>query len=233
MRMAHGLVGAVAGAMLALVSGPAVAGTLVGKIDLPSSLPNRPKPVEPGFVERFENPVTPVRPMAVLARMVIVVEGDETPAAPPRVQWNLVGESFNHPVIAAPAGAEVTIVNNSKTARTLVAKEDPKLIEAGPINPTGPKTFRPTESGKVYTITDKDAPHLIGRVVVVNTQYIAYPDESGHFEIENMPPGSYKLKIWYDEGWIKRTDDSVEVTAKGKTDINLKIASDAFASSKK
>ena len=56
MRMAHGLVGAVAGAMLALVSGPAVAGTLVGKIDLPSSLPNRPKPVEPGFVERFENP---------------------------------------------------------------------------------------------------------------------------------------------------------------------------------
>ncbi|CAN5352495.1 hypothetical protein BH11MYX1_BH11MYX1_15780 [soil metagenome] len=233
MRMAHGLVGAVAGAMLAVVSGTSGAGTLVGKIDLPSQLPNRPSPVEPGFVERFENPVTPVRPIAVLARMVVVVEGDEKPAAPPRVQWNLVGESFNHPVIAAPAGAEVTIVNNSKTARTLTAKEDPKLIEAGPINPTGPKTFRPTESGKVYTIIDKDAPHLIGRVVVVNTQYIAYPDESGHFEIDNIPPGSYKLKVWYDEGWIKRTDDSVEVTAKSKTEINPKIASDAFASPKK
>ncbi len=233
MRMAHGLVGAVAGALLASVPGTAVAGTLIGKIDLPSTLPNRPKPVEPGFVERFENPVTPVRPVAVLARMIVVVEGDEKPAAPPRVQWNLVGESFNHPVIAAPAGAEVTIVNMSKTARTLVAKEDPKLIEAGPINPTGPKTFRPTESGKVYTIIDKEAPHLIGRVVVVNTQYIAYPDESGHFQIDNLPAGSYKLKLWYDEGWIKRTDDAVVVTAKGKTDINPKIASDAFASPKK
>jgi hypothetical protein len=101
-----------------LASGPASAGTLVGKIELPSNLPVRPKPAEPGFVERYENPVTPVRPLNVTQRMVIVVEGDEKPAAPPRVQWNLVGESFGHPVIAAAAGAEVTIVNQSKTERT-------------------------------------------------------------------------------------------------------------------
>jgi hypothetical protein len=214
-----------------LASGPVSAGTLVGKVELPSNLPGRPKPAEPGFVERYENPVTPVRPLNVTQRMVIVVEGDEKPAAPPRVQWNLVGESFGHPVIAAAAGAEVTIVNQSKTARTLVAKEDPKLIEPGPINPTVPKTLHPPEAGKVYTIVDKDAPYLVGRIVVVNTQYIAYPDESGHFEIENIPPGSYKLKIWFDTGWIGRPDENITISAKGKTDINPKLGADAFAGS--
>jgi hypothetical protein len=214
-----------------LASGPASAGTLVGKVELPSNLPVRPKPAEPGFVERYENPVTPVRPLDVTQRMVIVVEGDEKPAAPPRVQWNLVGESFAHPVIAAAAGAEVTIINQSKTARTLVAKEDPKLIEPGPINPSGPKTLHPNEAGKVYTIVDKDAPYLVGRLVVVNTQYIAYPDESGHFEIENIPPGSYKLKIWFDTGWINRPAEDVNISVKGKTDINPKLGADAFAGS--
>src|SRR3569833_635006 len=195
-----------------MASGVASAGTLVGKIELPSNLPARPKPAAPGFVERYENPVTPVRPLNVMQRMVVVLEGDEKPAAPPRVQWNLVGESFGHPVIAAAAGAE----------------EDPKLIDPGPINPSGPKTFHPAEAGKVYTITDKDAPYLVGRVVVVNTQYIAYPDESGHFEIENIPPGSYKLKIYYDSGWLNRPDEDVNISAKGKTDINPKLGADAF-----
>lgn len=230
MRRPLVLVGAVVGA----VSGPAaIAGTLVGKIDPPTQLPARAKPAEPGFVERYENSVMPVKPVNIMARMVVVVEGDEKPAAPPRVQWNLVGETFNHPVIAAAAGAEVTIVNQSKTARFLSAKEDPKLLEAKPLNPSGPTTFHPPEAGKVYTIVDKDATHLVGRVVVVNTQYIAYPDADGHFEIENIPPGAYKLKIFYDTGWLNRPDEAVDVGAKGKTEINPKLAAEAFAPAKK
>ncbi|HEY0251776.1 MAG TPA: hypothetical protein VGC41_09625, partial [Kofleriaceae bacterium] len=101
---------------------------MVGKIDLPAALPHRPPPgsagaAPKGFVDRTENPVTPVHSINVTQRMIVVVEGGDTPVAPPRVQWNLVGESFTHSVIAAPAGADVVIVNQSKTARTLVSKE--------------------------------------------------------------------------------------------------------------
>ena len=52
----------------------------------------------------------------------------------------------------------------------------------------GTYPIRVTETNKVLTITDKDAPHLRGKVIVVNTQYIAYPDESGKFEISELPP---------------------------------------------
>ncbi len=208
--------------VLLVIPSAASAGTLVGKLELPQA-PERPPAPSKGFLDRVENPLAPVQTTNVPHQMVIIVEGDEKPATPPQVTWDLVGNSFARPVIAAPAGAEVVIKNSSKAAHTLVAKEDAKLVPPGPINPTGPKSFRATDPGKVYTITDPEAPYLQGKLVVVNTQFIAYPDDSGKFEIDDIPPGAYKVKVWYRDGWLDRPDDSVTVAAKGKTDVNLKI----------
>ena len=47
-----------------------------------------------------------------------------------------------------------------------------------------------------------------------------------------MPAGSYKLKIWYRDGWLERPADTVEIGAKGKTEFNPKVA-DAPAAPKK
>jgi len=219
------------GAALALLAfaSSARAGTLVGKLDLPPA-PDRPPVTQRGFLDRVENPLAPVRKVDVTGDMVIVLEGDDKPVSPPMVTWELVGDSFAHHVVAAPAGAQVVIKNVSRTARTLIANEDPKLIPEGPINPTGPKSFRVTDVGKVYTIGDPDAAYLHGTLVVVNTQYIAYPDDSGHFEIHDVPAGNYKLRIWYRTGWVERSDDAVTVGAKGKTTVNPKVPAGAFAS---
>jgi hypothetical protein len=213
-------------ACIVLLSIPSAvsAGTLVGKLELPQA-PERATAGFKGFLERSENPLAPVQPVNVPRQMVVVLEGDEKPATPPQVTWELLGNSFGRAVVAAPAGADVVIKNASKTPHTLVAKEDAKLVPAGPINPTGSKSFRATEPGKIYTITDPDAPYLQGKLVVVNTQFIAYPDDTGRFEIGDLPAGSYKLKIWYRDGWLERPADSVEVGAKGKTEFNPKVAS--------
>jgi hypothetical protein len=204
------------------------AGALVGKLELPTQLPERPPQQTKGFLERAENPLAPVSPLDVKPLMFVVLEGGDTPVAPPQVNWELVGDSFSRPVIAAPTGAEVVIKNVSKTPRTLAAKEDPKLI-TGPINPTGPKTFRPTKAGDVYHFIDADAPHLKGTVVVVGSQYIGYPDDSGKFEIKDVPAGNYKLKVWYADGWVAGADADVSIKAKGNTDFNPKVPAAAFA----
>ena len=213
---------------LLLFAATAHAGTVTGKVELPSNPPRPPLQVK-GFLDRFENPLAELRPPAVARQMVVVLEGDEKPVSPPQVVVELLGETFSRRVVAAPAGAEVLIKNVSKTARTLVAAEDPKLIPQGPINPTGPKSFRVTDVGKVYTIGDKDAPHLRLKVFVVNTQYVGYPDDSGKFEIDGVPPGAYKVKVWYADNWLQRDDETVNVSAKGKTDVNPKIPAAAFA----
>lgn len=215
-----------AAAVVSIAHGRARAGTLVGHFDVPQLAP--PPPATHGFLDRTENPFTPVRG-DVTRQIVIVLEGDEKPGSPPQVTWDLVGESFARPVIAAPAGAEVVIRNTSKTARSLGAREDEKLLDPGPLNPTATKSFHVAAAGKVFTIADKDAPHLVGRVIVVNTPYVAYPDEAGHFQIDNVAAGNYKVKIWYRDRWLDRPDDSVDIPAKGKIDFNPKLAAGAFA----
>jgi hypothetical protein len=152
-----------------------------------------------------------------------VLEGDTKPEGGGQVTWDLVGESFARPVVGVPLGGELVIKNLSKTARTLTALEDPKLLPAGPINPTGPKSFRATET-KIYTITDKDAPHLRGKVVVVATPFIATADANnpGKFDFPDVPEGTYQLRIFYKDNWIDRPDETVTVGAK-KQEITAKV----------
>jgi hypothetical protein len=212
----------VAFAVVGVFAGVATAGTVTGKLELPAA-PDRPPVVTKGFLDRVENPLAPVKGANVTSQIVVVLEQDgakvESPAA---VNWDLAGESFSRPVIGAPVGAEVVIKNTSKTARNLTANEDPKLIPAGPINPTGPKSFRPTEP-KIYTIVDKDTPHLKGVLVVVNSKHVATVDAAGKFDFGDVPEGEYKLRVFYRSGWVDRPDDAVKVGSKGKTDVTVKI----------
>ncbi|MEO7092296.1 MAG: hypothetical protein ABI175_03530 [Polyangiales bacterium] len=210
------------------ISGEVVAGPVIGKLELPPA-PERPAVATKGFLERVENPLAPARGVTVTPFMVVALEGAEKPGSPGQINWDLVGESFSRPVIGAAIGAEVVIKNTSKTARTLVAAEDPKLVPAGPINPTGPKSFRVTEA-KVYTIGDPDAPHLKGKLVVVNTPFVSNVDDSGKFEFADVPEGSYKLRVYYKDAWLDIAQD-VNVEKKGKTEVSVKVP--AFGAGKK
>ncbi len=198
------------------------AGPVVGKLELPPA-PERAPIATRGFLDRAENPLAPVRPVVFTPYLLVVLDAAEggKPSAPAQVAWDLVGDSFARPVVGAPVGAEVVIKNVSKVARTLVALEDPKLVPSGPINPTGPKSFRVAEP-KILTITDKDAPHLQGKLVVVNSTHIANVDDAGKFEFAEVPEGSYKLRVFYKDAWLDGATD-VNVGAKGKTEVNPKV----------
>jgi hypothetical protein len=193
--------------------GTTSAGTLVGRVELPPA-PERPPVAVKGFLDRAENPLANIRQPAVAPFIIVALEGEPKPASdPPQVKWDLAGDSFSPPVIAAQVNANVVITNLSRAPRTLVAAEDPKLIPPGPVNPTGPKSFRVTDA-KVYTIGDKDAAHLKGRLVVVNTPYVTTVDNTGKFQFE-APPGSYKLHVFYRDSWTK-VEETVNIPAKGR-----------------
>jgi hypothetical protein len=222
---------AVIAGVIAASAGAGWAGTVVGKIDLPPA-PERGPVIAKGFVDRIENPLADIKKQNIAPYLIVALEGDQRPAAPAQVTWDLVGESFARPVVAVPVGAEVVIRNQTKVPRTLAAAEDAKLI-VGPLNPTGTKSFRATEPA-TFTIGDKDAPHLRGRIVVVATTHVASVDDAGRFEMTDVPDGSYKLKIYYYDpiaeahgkhsDWLLTTD--VTVASRGKvsrTDVNVKL----------
>jgi hypothetical protein len=225
-RLRTGLVVITCGVSWAL-AGDGLAGSATGRLALPPA-PERPEPVAKGFVDRVENPLAPVRPVALTPYLIVVLEGEARPQSPGQVSWDLVGESFARPLIAAPVGAEVVIRNVSRTSRMLAAAEDPKLLPKEVINPTGPKSFRVKEP-KIYTIGDADAPHLEGTLVVVNTPYIATVEPSGKFEFSGVAEGSYKVRVFYKDRWLALPDETVNVPSKGRAEITVKVPAAAFA----
>ncbi len=205
-------------------SASADANPVHGKLELPTTAPERPPPSVRGFVERVENPKKDIQAVNVTPYLLVVLENDTSkPDNPGQVKWELAGDSFAKPVIGAPLGAQVVVKNTSHTARTLVAVEDAKLIGNGLVNPKiGEKSFTVTEP-KIYTITDKDTPHLIGKVVVVSSPYIANVGPDGKFELD-APEGSYKVRVFYKDRWLDQSE-SLTVTAKGKSEPTIKITS--------
>jgi hypothetical protein len=201
---------ALASAVIAAWSAPAAAGTVTGKLELPPG-PELPQMTQPGFVARSENAMQ--TPLATpVAPYVFVLLDGTPPGAPPQVNWDLLGESFAHPVVAAMAGAEVVIKNGSKTSRTLTVDEDPKLLGNEVLNPSGAKTIR-VAAGKAYTVHDIDAAYVRGRIIPVPTPYIGYLDATGKFDITDVPDGTYKLRVYYKDGWLD-VDQNVTITAK-------------------
>lgn len=227
---------------IAALVGPVQAGTVVGKLELPAP-PERGPVIARGFVDRIENALADIKKPSVAPYLVVILEGEDRPSsAPVQVNWDVVGESFARPVVAVPVGAEVVIKNQTKIARTLVAAEDAKLI-TGPLDPTKTRSFRAAQP-TVYTIADKDAPHLRGKLVVVATPYVAAVDDSGRFEIADVSDGSYKLRVFYYDplgeahgkpsGWLYTTD--VTVAPKGRstrTEVNAKLPPLTAAAGKK
>ena len=66
-----------ASVFLLLFAAAAHAGTVTGKLDLPSTALPRPPVQMKGFLDRVENPLAPVKPVSPTTQMVVVLEGDE------------------------------------------------------------------------------------------------------------------------------------------------------------
>jgi plastocyanin len=63
-------------------------------------------------------------------------------------------------------------------------------------------------------------PEMSGTLVIVATPYFAVTDSDGAFEIKNVPPGTYTLKTWTEDG--KATTQSVTVAA-GTANVELTV----------
>jgi len=62
-------------------------------------------------------------------------------------------------------------------------------------------------------------PEMEAFVVAVPTPYFAVTDESGAYAIEDVPDGSYTVKVWHP----KLKEKSVEVTVEGDTDLDVEL----------
>ncbi len=81
------------------------------------------------------------------------------------------------------------------------------------------KPFTFTDLGTVPLLCNVH-PEMSGYIIVVPTPYFALTDKEGNFEIKDVPPGQYTLKIWSEDA--KPGTQAVTVGA-GVTNVSLSV----------
>jgi plastocyanin len=83
------------------------------------------------------------------------------------------------------------------------------------------KSFTFKEPGCAATLLCNVHPEMEGFVYVVETPYFAVSAKDGMYEIKDVPPGKYTLKIWHEK--LKGQEVAVEVPEKGSTTVDFEI----------
>lgn len=152
-----------------------------------------------------------------------VVYLDKVPgkhAAPKKaVRMDQKGQKFRPKVLPVVAGSTVEFVNSDNTGHNVFSPDNEKYD----LGTWGKGEHRSRKFAKqgVYTQLCKMHPSMIGYIVVLQNPYFAVTKKDGSFEIANVPPGTYTLKVWNERKKAK----AVKVTVKaGETaEATIKI----------
>lgn len=206
-------------------------GTVTGVVALPA--PDRrgePPVLNEGFVPRARNPLKAPRAFDPLPWVVVVLDGgdvDPADAAPPKtpVRYDVVGESFEVPLLPVVTGAKVEIKNVGKGSPRVYSPQESELLPGDPINPKGVRTSEAiAEPHRLIELRDHDSAHLRGHLVAFHHAYFALPDDSGRFEIAGVPAGTWTVKIWYRDGWIELPQKvTVSVSRRGARSVKVEL----------
>ena len=209
------------GAVLALVAGPAVAGTFTikGTVRLPEG--SRSTRLYGGYW-RLENGNVPVQTAGgAKAETVVVLENLKgAHAPPPRTVTVEIGGLDARPrlVIMGP-GSVVEIKNTGKMTHELSTPEASAIMPPERLGPGSTRHVKfPTAGG--YVIRDAEYPHIMISVIVVDSPYYSTLDEKGGFSIASVPDGKAKLRIWTRGAWASEQ----EIETGKREDLNIKVA---------
>lgn len=206
-------------------------GTVTGTIAVADASKRGEPPIKSvGFVRRARNALKAPRPFDPTPYLVVVLEGG-TPAPedaqpPPQMpRYTIIGESFDVPVMPVVAGSAVEIKNNGKGSPRLYSPDMADLVPGDPVSPKGErKTKKLEKAGTSFEIRDRESAHLTGRIAVFPHRYFSRVKPDGKFEIKGVAPGTWKVKVWYVDGWVEIPAETIEVVAKKEAKLKQPIA---------
>jgi plastocyanin len=148
-----------------------------------------------------------------------VVYIQETPGGKPSapVVMDQVKMQFIPHVLPVILGTTVQFHNSDPTPHNVFSPDYEKYnLGTWPTGQSKDYTFaKCAKFPCVYTQLCRVHPEMEGFVVVLQNQYFAVSDRTGHFEIANVPPGQYTLAVWHPK--LKSQTKPVTVDAKGAT----------------
>ena len=121
-------------------------------------------------------------------------------------------------VLAVSAGSNVDLLNSDNVMHNLHSWSIKNAAFNEGVSGGG-KLTKKFDLPEVVKITCDVHKWMSSYIVVKGNPYFAVTDENGHFKIENVPAGSYKIETWQ-EKLGKKTSD-VTVKAKEETTVDV------------
>ncbi len=156
----------------------------------------------------------------VVVMLTDVKKGKKWPAAKPTLYQKSC--DFQPHVLVIPTGVEVEIKNEDGILHNVhtFSTKNPSLNRNQP-------GFRKVMTAKfdepeiIKVICDKHD-WMLGWFIVSDGPYVAVTDGQGHFEIKDVPAGSYKVEIWHEKLGKETKDVTVRAGETVPLGLNLK-----------
>lgn len=177
----------------------------------------------------LENGVVPIRPPLDDPRshMIVVLEGGEGATMPPSTVVAALRDMRVDPrVIPIVSSSSIDFRNEDRVVHALRTVGDDRV----PPQPQAPGSLRTIKFSApgIYELRCNEVPHVHVTVMVLAAGRFAVPKATGAFRMEDVPPGTYTLKVWYAGDYLH--SQTLEVRG-DSTNVDVKIAARKTASS--
>src|SRR5688500_6429919 len=198
----------------------AQAGSIEGRVQLPSAAPRRTASRYPGAApaSRTAQEIPAVAYIqGALAGAVAVA-----PANPALAQQDT---SFSPNVLIVPLGTTAQFPNRDPFFHNVFSYSSAARFDLGRYPLGESKTVEFDEAGvvKVYCEVHES---MRAAVVVVRNPFHAVVNRDGTFRIANVPPGRHTLVVWHHDGGVREVQ--VDVRAGGATPVQVRFRSPTY-----
>jgi len=170
-----------------------------------------------GTVSLTDSREPTVRQRKNYSGVVIWLEPVGQAAPPPAPQTHTMlqkGKRFNPHVLAVPVGSTVEFPNADPIFHNAFSNFAGQPFDTGLYPPGGSQKIRFQREGAVRVFCNIHAA-MSGVILVLNTPWFGVTGPGGAFQIENVPPGDYQIRIWHErasEATLKALERRISVT---------------------
>jgi plastocyanin len=149
---------------------------------------------------------------------VVYFEGEKKAVPLSKAVIDQRQKTFIPHILVVPVGTNIQFPNNDTVFHNVFAYFDAKKFDLGMYPHGTTKTIKFDKKGLVSLLCNVHS-DMSAYIMVVDTPYYAITDKQGHFQIKDMPPGTYVLRAWHESGYtltqtitIKAEENPLDLT---------------------
>jgi plastocyanin len=163
------------------------------------------------------------------SRVIIYLEGPDQASSAPAfhsaTKIEQLDRRFSPDIVAVPVGSTVSFPNMDPIFHNIFSLSKPRSFDLGSYDKGETRTVLFPKPG-IVEIYCHLHPNMAATVVVTPNRWYAQSDKSGHYRIQDVPPGNYTIVAWHKSAGFFRKSIVVDASHDSIADFFIPIGED-------